>query len=195
MHQALLHFLSQFSELSSAEVEAIAEHIPVAEFPKGTTLIHEGEVPQACYYVLQGCVRQYHFVEGEEKTTAFYTERNGTISSSDFVRQTPSGFFLTCVEDCLLICGGRDIDQENYEKFPVLKEITRQMVEEELNDTKEQFVQFVNSTPEERYRNLLKTNPDLPQRVPQHQIASLLGMTPESLSRIRKRILEKERRG
>jgi len=60
------------------------------------------------------------------------------------------------------------------------------------NETKESFDAFKNSTPKERYLHLLKTRPELIQRVPQHQIASYLGVTPESLSRIRKRISEKE---
>ncbi|MEZ4950972.1 MAG: cyclic nucleotide-binding domain-containing protein [Saprospiraceae bacterium] len=87
MNQKLLDFLSTFPDLSKEEVEAIAAHIPIVEIKKGTVFLKEGEVPGKCYFVLEGCVRQYTLVDGEEKTTAFYTEKFGTISQ----QITPTG--------------------------------------------------------------------------------------------------------
>ena len=62
---------------------------------------------------------------------------------------------------------------------------------EKINDAKDEWSQFITSSPEERYLNLLETKPSLLNRVPQHQIASYLGMKPQSLSRIRKRLMNK----
>ncbi len=193
MKDVLLKFLSAFPELKKEEIEVIAEHIPVEAYKKGTVLVKEGEIPSKCYFVLKGCVRQYYVIEGEEKTTAFFTEEYGAVSSSHYTNQTPSDHYLSCLEDCILISGDANIDVENYQKFPVLENITRAMMEEELNETKENFAKFVTSSPEQRYLNLIETRPELINRVPQHMIASYLGMKPESLSRIRKRIVSKSK--
>lgn len=191
MKTELIEFLSTFPELGKEEIETIARNIPVVAHKKGTVLIKHGEVPRECYFVLKGIVRQYEIVDGDEKTTEFYTEKNGAVSSSHYTDQTPFEGYLVCAEDCLLIAGNIEVDQANYEKFPVLQAITRQMIESDLNSTKKKFVKFVGSSPKERYLNLMETQPDLLNRVPLHQIASYLGMTAESLSRIRKRITEK----
>ena len=75
-----------------------------------------------------------------------------------------------------------------YETFPKLEIITRMMMEQDLGKSQDAMANFITSSPEERYLNLQKTRPDLLQRVPQHQLASFLGVTPESLSRIRNRM-------
>lgn len=191
MHPALLKFLSTFDTLDKAEVEAIAMHIPYEEFPKGTVLQAPGQVPNRCYFVLEGLVRQYFVIEGNEKTTAFFTESQGSCPANHFVDRSPSAYYLVCAEDCLLIYGDHNIDQANFERFPVLKEIVSQMVEAELNQTRDEFSKFITSSSEQRYLHFLKTRPDLQNRVPQHQVASLLGLTPESLSRLRKRLVTK----
>ena len=191
MNQDLLDFLSGFPRLSPEEVEMIARHIPVKSFSKGYMLLETGKIPSECYYLLKGCIREYKIIDGLEKTTAFYTEKNGTISPVSYVHQTPSAHFLVCMEDCLVISGNREQDKSNYENFPVLKGITANMLESEWIKTKENFTDFITSSPEQRYLNFIEKHGDLFQRVPQHQIASYLGMTPESLSRIRKRVLLK----
>jgi CRP-like cAMP-binding protein len=183
----LLDFLSGFAELDEEERVAIGKNIPVKQYKKGTTLVSEGEIPAECYFVLQGCVRQYYLVDGDEKTTAFFTERQA-VAATNFIDQTPSKYYLACVEDAKLIVGSIHQDKEMYNRFPKLANITRVMIEQDFNNTRENFAAFVTSSPEKRYVDLLTTRPNLLNRVPQHQIASYLGITPESLSRIRKRI-------
>ncbi len=78
-----------------------------------------------------------------------------------------------------------------YKRFPRFEEISRLETEKMLGNNQEQLSNFITNSPEERYKNLINTKPELLQRVAQHQIASYLGVTPESLSRIRKRIAKK----
>ena len=184
----LIQFLSNFSNLSDELVQKLAEVIPVITTKKGTILLKAGELQKECYYVLKGLIRQFQFVEGTERTTAFYTETNGTVSSIHYSDQTPSTFFLECMEDCLLICGNVELSDEHIRQFPELLEVTRGILEKDLNESRQTYSNFVLSTPKERYLNFLETRKDLHNRIPLHQIASFLGMTPESLSRIRKRI-------
>lgn len=187
--EQLATFLSGFPNLDTETISALTEIIPVIAPPKGTLLMKEGQVPKECYFVLKGLVRQYQFLDGTEHTTEFYTESNGTVSSGHYTEQTPSTFYLECMEDCLLIAGNMNIEESHFEQFPILMEITKKMLESDLNKAKEKHATFILSSPKERYLNFLETRPDLLNRVPLHQVASYLGMTPESLSRIRKRIV------
>ncbi len=75
-----------------------------------------------------------------------------------------------------------------YQKYPELEKVTRSMLELSIGETQDETALFMSSTPEQRYLRLVQKRPSLINRVPQHQLASYLGMTPESLSRIKKRI-------
>ncbi len=183
-------FLEQFPELDEAQIEILAEYIPHREFKKGSILQKPGEVPQECYQVVQGLLREYRWEDGKDRTLAFYDEQKGTVSSEYFVSESPAESYLECLEDSLLIVGTKDIDTANYEKFPILAEISFKMMELDRNAQKKDFSNFVGAAPIERYRLFLKNRPGLIQRVPLHQIASYLGIRAESLSRIRKRILK-----
>jgi len=184
----LQEFLLSFPELEGEDIEAIAQHIPVQECAKGTLLQEEGKVPSSCYFVLKGLVREYTVHKGMEQSIEFFDEDQGAISSEYYAAQKPAESTLVCVEDCLLITGNQELDIRNFEKFPVLRQITNVMLEADLNSRKLDFSRLISAQPKERYLYLLEQRPSLFQRVPQHQIASYLGMTPESLSRVRKRI-------
>ncbi|MCB9234143.1 MAG: Crp/Fnr family transcriptional regulator [Bacteroidia bacterium] len=185
----LIEFLCGFPALNEVLISKLVEMIPVIAPARGTILVREGEVPADCYFVLKGLVRQYQFIDGNERTTEFYTETHGIVSSRHYTEQTLSPFFLECMEDCLLIAGNMEIDEANYREFPELREITRHMLEQDLNRSKEDHARFILSSPADRYVHFMETRKDLSNRVPLHQIASYLGMTAESLSRIRKRII------
>jgi CRP-like cAMP-binding protein len=194
MRTEVIQFLSRFDELTPEETEAIAERMTVREIGRGTVLVREGEVCNACYFVLNGCLRQYVVIDGVEKTTRFFTENEAAVLFTPHASRIPSASYLASVEDSILLVGDPEADAALYREFPKLEQITRAMLEHDLGNTQDAFSRFVTSSPEERYLNLMKDRPDLLQRVPQHQLASYIGVTPESLSRIRKRIFT-DRRG
>ena len=174
--------------LSEAEAAEIAKSIKVKSFEKGSFLVKEGQVSKLCYFVLKGCVRQYYLVDGEEKTTNFFTEGQPLTAYEGSFKRRASKFFLCCVEDCLLTVGSEEAEAAFFQQFPRLEPASRMAVEEELGKSQGMLSSYILSSPEERYLNLLETRPELLDRVPQYQLASFLGITPESLSRIRKRI-------
>lgn len=191
MEDALLQLFEAFPELSREEVLAIASNINTREAKKGTILLREGTISRECYAVLKGCVRKYHIKNGEEITTAFFTEGEPVASFTSYLNQVPSDHFLICVEDCLLTVGTKEKEDEMIAQFPKLESIIRHEMEKNAGKAQEEMATFITSSPEERYLHLLENRADLFNRVPQHQIASYLGIKPESLSRLRKRILSK----
>lgn len=192
MQQILFDFLTKYVPLTEAEKNAIVSLDIFRSVKKGTVLLQEGQITKESYFVLKGCIRKYYILEGEEKTTAFYTEMEG-LTPHCVASQTPSEYYVSCTEDCILIVSNADMESEVNGKFPKFDILCKILSEERLGKQQIDFDAFKTSSPEQRYLNLLQSQPDLIQRVPQHQLASYLGIKPQSLSRLRARILEKRK--
>ncbi len=188
MKEEFRKFVESFPFLRNEEIDIIVENTKLWKYEKGTLLLREGEVATSCYAVVRGCVREYYIKDGVEKTTAFYTEGQPVNSFSSYSNGIPSKHYLECMEDCILTVGNESLVNEMCERIPRLMEFIKIEVERGAGTLQEKMATFMTSSPEERYLNLLETNPNLINRVPQHQIASYLGVTPESLSRIKKRV-------
>ncbi len=187
----LVAYVSSFIDLTPEEIRAIEDEIPVATYKKGMVLLREGEISKECFFILKGCMRQFQLVDGEEKTTAFFTEFEPVVAFTSYSQQLPSTYGFACVEETTTVVGHIDHEEEIYRKFPRFESLSRMFMAQDHGKTQELFATFITSSPEERYLHLLETRPELLQRVPQHQIASYIGMTPESLSRMKRRILKK----
>ena len=94
------------------------------------------------------------------------------------VSKTPSEYYLSCIEDNILLVSNSDTEVEMNSKFPKFEIMCRMLSEELLAKQRIDFDEFKTSSPEQRYLNLLQKRPDLVQRVPQHQLASYLGIKP-----------------
>ncbi|MBL0358408.1 MAG: Crp/Fnr family transcriptional regulator [Chitinophagaceae bacterium] len=191
MQDILFDFISKYISLTEDEKNAILSLDLFRSVKKGVTLLKEGQKSQDCYFVLKGCIRKYYIIDGEEKTTAFYTEMEA-LTPHCVINKAPSEYFISCVEDSILAVSNSDMEVEINSKFPKFEIMCRILSEELLAKQQINFDEFKTSSPEQRYQNLLENRPDLIQRVPQQQIASYLGIKPQSLSRLRARILEKK---
>lgn len=186
-------FISTFPFLKADEVEIIVENTILQKFKKGTVLLREGSISKECYAIIKGCVREYYIKDGIEKTTAFFTEGESVNSFSSYTNQVPSKHFLECAEECLLTVGNQSLVDQMCERIPRLTEFIKNEVEKDAGALQERMASFMTSSPEERFSDLMEQNPDLASRVPQHQIASYIGVTPESFSRIKKRSYQKKK--
>lgn len=192
MQDILFDFISKYVTLTEEEKNAIISLDLFRTLKKGTILLKEGQYSKESYFVLKGCIRTFYLIDGEEKTTDFYTETE-TLSPPCVINMTPSEYYVDCIENCSLLISNSDMEEEVNRKFPKFEIMCRRLSEELLAKERLEFDEFRTSSPEQRYLSLLEKRQDLIQRVPQHQLASYLGITPQSLSRLRARILERSK--
>jgi len=191
MEEDLSSFMAKFANFTEEETAFISEIMPVRMYPKGTILLREGQIATECYMNLKGLVRRYIIVDGEERTTEFYTEEQPVASLVSYNQKVPADHYFSCLEDTTLVVLSYDNEQLLNKKYPHLEKLCRVTTEVDYGNHLSKMARFMTSTPEERYQHLMQTNPDLLNRVPQYHLASYLGIKPESLSRIRKRMLQK----
>lgn len=189
MEDILFDFISKYISLTEDEKNTILSLDIFRSVKKGTTLLKEGQKSKESYFVLKGCIRTYYVIDSEEKTTAFYTEMEA-LTPPCVITKTPSEYYISCIEDSILTVSNSDMEVGINSKFPKFETLCRIFSEENLAKQQINFDEFKTSSPEQRYLNLLQKRPDLIQRVPQYQLASYLGIKPQSLSRLRARITE-----
>lgn len=193
MQNLLFDFISKYISLTEEEKNAIVSLDVFRSVKKGSVLLKKGQKSKDGYFVLKGCLRTYYIIEGEEKTTEFYTEMEG-ITPSCVLNNEPSEYYVATTEDSIIALSDPDMEGDMFKKFPKFETLCRILSEELLAKQQLNLSDFKTSSPEQRYLNMLQKRPDLIQRVPQHQLASYLGMKPQSLSRLRARIFEKSKR-
>jgi len=192
MQDLLFDFIEKYVPLTEDEKSALLSLDLFHSVKKGTILLKEGQMSRDGYFVLKGCIRRYYILDGEEVSTAFYTEMEG-FTPHCVINNTPSEYYISCLEDSILAVSNSDMEAEINGKFPKFELMCRMLSEELLAKQQIDFDEFKTSSPEQRYLNLIEKRPDLIQRVPQHQLASYLGIKPQSLSRLRARISEKSK--
>ena len=92
----LIKYFTDIMPLTPEEIKGIEDSMSVQSYPKGTLLLREGQVAQEAYFVLEGCVRQYYIVDGEERTDHFFTEGQWVLSLQSFTQKTPANHFWVC---------------------------------------------------------------------------------------------------
>jgi len=193
MRKKLIDYFSKFRILSKEEKEIITKDLKVVDFKKGTILLKVGQKSHDNYFVFEGCVRQYIIKGGDERVTNFYTEEDWIFPAIGQSNNLVSNYYLDCIEDSVLLIGNEKEGNELMKTNQKFQELAQMILEQEIINQQQHYTEFQNSTPEERYIKLQNTRPDLIERVPQFQLSSYIGVKPESLSRIRKRIAEKKR--
>lgn len=187
MNTEIIKFLSKYISLTKEEIQIISDLNLIKSFKKGAILLSEGKIAHHCYFIMKGCVSSYYLVNGEVKITAFYTE-NHPITPVGYTNKKPSEYFLECTEDCIISIGTPQNSAELIKKVPKIATLSTIVLGEQLANQQIKYDDLIKLPPEKRYLNLQNSSPDLINRVPQYMIASYLGIKPESLSRIRKRL-------
>ncbi len=171
MQDILFDFISKYITLTEDEKNALLSLYLFRSEKKGVVLLKEGQNSKESYFVLKGCIRTFYIIDGEEKTTAFYTEMDA-FTPHCVVNKAPSEYYFSCIENTILTITNSDKELEINSKFPKFDIMCRKLSEELLAKKQIDFDEFKISSPEQRYLSLLQKRPDLIQRVPQHQLAS-----------------------
>ena len=155
------------------------------EIPAKTTLLNEGEISQYIYFIKKGCLRLWFNNDGKDITFQFFFENQAVASLESFIEKKPSLFSLESIEPSkVVIISKKGIDILNHH-YPDLKAGFQNLIFQRLSNYTKLFLSRIKDNPKKRYQDLLKNHPEIILRVPQHYIASYLGITPISLSRIR----------
>lgn len=190
----LLHF-ERYTHLDEREIAVLQDNIHLKTYEKNELILKEGEISNNIYFVIQGWVRMFYNVEGNEKTSFFYTEGKFICAGESYTFNIPVKENYQALEKTQIIYFTR----ENIEKLLKISSkyeiLARIATEDELITCQRMIASFVTKSAEERYIELLETNGELFQRFPQQYIASFLGVSPETLSRIKKRIARNRKQG
>jgi len=191
MTDSVINYFKKITNLSSEESKILSESMLLKTFEKGSFLIKEGQYENESFLVMKGMVRQYKNVDGNEVTTNFFTEEQWIINFETVEGKSISKYNLLCVEDTTVVIGNEEKAIELFKQFPKFERVSRQIMETVFKEQQEQMVTHLTDKPENRYLKLLAARPDIFQRVAQYDIASYIGVKPESLSRIRKKLAQK----
>jgi CRP-like cAMP-binding protein len=186
-----INIFRQFTDFNDSELEIIMPYFETKKFRKKSTLLNVGIVSNEVFYLINGCIRLYCEKDGDELSTYFFTENMFAGSYDSFLSRKPSKVAIETLEECEVLVLTHEAQEELYRVFPKMNEFIRKAIEQRFVLLHDLFISYLLNSPEERYLTLLEERPDLLQRIPQHQIASFLGITPVSLSRIRNRISKK----
>ena len=191
LQEEFISYVKKITPLTDSELELILTLFEIRNINKKTNLLRAGNIAKEVYFVLEGCVRLFYEKQGEEISAYFFTEKMFAGAYDSFISQKPSRHSIETIEDCEVLSISHKAFLKLLKDFPKMNEFVRKVLEERFVSLHALFTSQILDSPEERYLNIQKERPDLLMRVPQHQIATFLGITPVSLSRIRNRVAKK----
>lgn len=193
MHEALLTYINQYvsSPLTGEEEKLIINSFQPKRLRKKQYFLQAGDVCNNTGFILEGAMRQYSVDEkGIEHTVHLYIENYWATDRESSIMLTPSIYNIDALEDTLLLIISRANMLDLMNKIPALVEMTRLMDERYAIASNRRLSSTISNTAEKRYEEFAHYHPQFNLRFPQHIIASYLGITKETLSRIRKQPLK-----
>ncbi len=183
-----IDYLKCYVKLNDEDIVLLQQNIEVKEYFAQDMVFESGSISHEIYFVLQGFLRMFYWIDGVDKTAFFYPEGVFVCAGNSYTNRVPALENFQAIEKTKLCVLTRSRVEFLIKEIPQLEEIARVAMENELIASQNLISSFVTRSPEERYIDLLKSDRTLLQRAPQRYIASYLGVSPETLSRIRRRI-------
>ncbi|SEP19565.1 Crp/Fnr family transcriptional regulator [Mucilaginibacter sp. OK283] len=186
----IFHFRNKFPQLNPFW-DKYLEYQKRLEVPAKTILLEEGKVSQHYIFIEKGCVRTFFYNNGDDKTVQFFFEDEGLASLESFINNTPSAFTVETIEPSVVyLLPKQYVTQlmDELSREPGFAQMILQLSAGRQTHYINEFVSFIRDTPEERYQKLLDERPHIVQRIPQHYIASYLGISKVHLSRIKSKL-------
>jgi CRP/FNR family transcriptional regulator, anaerobic regulatory protein len=183
--QEIINILESLGTVSLQAQASLAERVVKKEFPKNHLILEAGKTCRYLYFITEGCARGFYYKDGKDITSWFAFGQDAVTSMYSFVSQKPSFENIEILEPSVLYAISYDNLQKMYLEFPEFNLIGRLFTEKYYIELEERVMSLQFLTAKERYEKLLIQQPMLLQRVTLGQIASYLGITQETLSRIR----------
>lgn len=190
--QVLIDYFQAYLPFKVEEKELIISKVTLRNIKRRQMILQEGVVCKYYFFVMEGCFKMYAVDEkGNEHNLQFAAEKDWITDIGSFHAQKPSKLFIEAIEPSVIL----QIEQQDlyflYTNIPKLNIIFKVIIENKFIELQNRVLQNISSTGQQRYLNFLEQYPNLASRLPNTQIASYLGITPEFLSKIRKDIVQK----
>jgi CRP-like cAMP-binding protein len=193
MYTHLSKFLANYAQLSITELEEITSRFKQKEIKKNAYLLKQGNTCKDLVFVQKGCLRLYYVKEDIEVSVWFAFARSSAIEISSFISGKPSDYFLQAIEDSEILYLPKTELDKLYRTQPNMQELMRNFWEDVIMNLINRFTALQKDSAEKRYLDLLD-KPQYLESIQQKYLASFIGVTPTSLSRIRKKIGKKHLR-
>lgn len=194
VHHLILKNVSRFIQLDSAEEEYFLSLLKSLQVRKKEYLIREGSRTRHQYFVNKGCLRTYlRGRDGMEHNVQFSIEDWWIGDMYSLLRRTPARSNVVALEDTELLSIHQDDLEELYLRVPKFERYFRHLLQNAFVSFQERILSAMSETAAERYVQFRRKYPQMDRRIPQHHIASYLGITPESLSRVRRQLMQRKK--
>lgn len=186
------NYLISNLNLEDKDMDEVLAHYPIKEVKKDTFLLRQNEHCKNTFFVESGLLRQFALdSKGKEHTISFAPENWLVSDRESLYFDKPSAYSIQALEDSKVIMMDEKFMDFLADKIPSFVEFNNKLLHNHIRHLQERIKQLLSATAEERYVDFIEMYPDILQRVSQTMIASYLGITPESLSRVRKELAEK----
>lgn len=181
-------YLNDKASLTNSESKTLSNLFSIIEFPKKSMVLEQGNICRHLYFIEQGLVKAY-FIDrnGEEVILNFASESWWITDIHSFEENKASRLFIETIEPTTCRAITREDQYLLFEKIPRIERFFRVLLQKHVGVLQERLFEHIAATAEDRYDAFLDRYPSLSNRIPQNQIANYIGVSPEFLSRIRKR--------
>lgn len=189
--QPLIEYFNRIHPLNTSEVEFVEKAFQMRKIKRGQFILQEGDICKHNTFVVEGCFKMYLVDDnGKEHNLQFAIENWWIGDIGSFHNETPTKLNIEALENSSILQIKKADQHKLFVDFPLFNRIFRVLAENAMVAMQHRILQNIGSTAEERYLDFLKRYPQLFNRISNVQIASYLGVTPEFLSAIRKKIVE-----
>ncbi|MGB8699773.1 MAG: Crp/Fnr family transcriptional regulator [Thermosynechococcaceae cyanobacterium] len=187
MYHKLIQRLNQIIPLTTAQQQKLCQVVQVEERPKNWILLEQDTIANHIYFLVEGIVRSYCIVDGKEITQWFGVADHFCVAHISFATRNPSQETLILVTDCKLLSISYQNLQALFQEDTIWIDLNRRLLTHYHNALLQRVLSFQTQSTLERYENFLTDHPTLEDKIALGHLASYLGMTPETLSRLRAR--------